>query len=283
MKRKLKSLLQYIIYPVIMIVSSIIIMQKIGTGENHLKVIISILGSNALLILTLEKILPYEKAWLNSKGDLTLDTTYYIINYFIKLVGQLLFSYIISRYTFLSVFPTSLPFFFQVILALIIVDFFLYLVHRLSHRYILLWKFHAIHHSSERLYWLNGEKRHALHQIIEGAPGILFCLVIGTSYEVLVAALGILAINMMLQHCNIDYKAGFLKQIFSVAELHRWHHRADYKDAQVNYGAWLIIWDKVFRTYYNEPKMNKGIGEIGIEQASRFPRSYIGQFFFPFK
>jgi sterol desaturase/sphingolipid hydroxylase (fatty acid hydroxylase superfamily) len=105
----------------------------------------------------------------------------------------------------------------------------------------------------------------------------------GTLYEVLVAALGILAINMTLQHCNVDYKSGFLKHIFSVADLHRWHHRAEYKDAQVNYGAGLIIWDRMFGTYYNDPKMYREIGEIGIKEEPNFPKNYVDQFLYPFK
>lgn len=88
---------------------------------------------------------------------------------------------------------------------------------------------------------------------------------------------------MMLQHANLDYRAGWLKHLFSVAELHRWHHRTDYQEAQVNYGAWLVVWDKLFGTYYDAPSQTEQIGEIGIAEEPDFPRTYTGQLRYPFQ
>lgn len=67
-----------------------------------------------------------------------------------------------------------------------------------------------------------------------------------------------------------------------MAELHRWHHRADYKDAQVNYGAWLTVWDHIFRTAYDSPKMQTELGAIGIAEERSFPKNYGKQFLYPF-
>ena len=80
-------------------------------------------------------------------------------------------------------------------------------------------------------------------------------------------------------------KAGILKKFFCVAELHRWHHRADFKDAQVNYGAWLTIWDYIFKTSFDDPKIytSEGIGEIGIAEEPNFPKSYLKQIAYPFR
>ena len=41
-----------------------------------------------------------------------------------------------------------------------VLDFSLYSVHWLSHRVRWLWRFHAIHHSARRLYWLNSTRMH---------------------------------------------------------------------------------------------------------------------------
>ncbi|WP_422822321.1 sterol desaturase family protein [Vreelandella nanhaiensis] len=37
-------------------------------------------------------------------------------------------------------------------------------MHRASHRIGWLWRLHAPHHSAERLYWLNGKRRHPFMQ-----------------------------------------------------------------------------------------------------------------------
>lgn len=250
-------------------------------GVNQYVATVPVIALFGFLALILERWIPFESTWLNG-SDWNLDFTYYIINYLIKVSAQFALIWFSVLMPFPQWFPTGIPFWAQVLLALTIIDFFLFFVHWQSHKYNWLWKLHSIHHSSERLYFLNGEKRHALHQILEGSPGIILCLVIGTPQPVVVAALAILAINMMMQHTNLDYKAGFLKKFFCVAELHRWHHRADYRDAQVNYGAWLTIWDHIFRTAHDKPEMLNNLGEIGISQERNFPKNYLQQFLYPF-
>lgn len=280
----MKKLFQYSIYPVFMLSASLLIIQLMESGTNQYLATIPVIAVFGLVALLLERWLPFEKNWVNG-DDWNLDFTYYIINYLIKVSAQFALIWLAIWIPFPQWFPTTLPFWIQVLVALVIIDFFLFFVHWQSHKYQWLWRLHAIHHSSERLYFLNGEKRHALHQILEGSPGIILCLVIGTPQPVVVAALAILAINMMMQHTNLDYKAGILKKFFCVAELHRWHHRADYKDAQVNYGAWLTVWDHIFRTAYDNPKIYEsgGIGEIGIKEEPNFPHTYTKQFWYPFR
>lgn len=278
----MKKVFQYSIYPLIMLSASFLLISGLEAGINYYLVTLPVITFFGASILLLERWMPYEKDWTVNKGDWNLDLTYYVINYSIKLTAQLIFIGLAAKIKFLSLFPISLPFWVQVLLALIIIDFFLFLVHWQSHKYLFLWRLHAIHHSSERLYFLNGEKRHALHQILEGGPGIMLCLVIGTPQPVVVAALAVLDINMFMQHTNLDYKSGVLKKLFCVAELHRWHHRADYKEAQVNYGAWLTIWDRVFGTAYDKPNMQTNLGAIGIKEEPNFPKSYWKQFVYPF-
>lgn len=280
----MKKLFQYSIYPIFMMSACALILWAMQTGINQYLATVPIIALYGLIALLLEKAMPFEKQWLNGT-DWNLDFIYYLINYIIKVSAQFSFIWLSTYLVFFDWFPTSIPFWMQVILALVMIDFFLFFVHWQSHKYLWLWKLHAIHHSSERLYFLNGEKRHALHQILEGGPGIVVCLFIGVPQPVVVAALALLAINMMMQHTNLDYKAGILKKFFCVAELHRWHHRADYKDAQVNYGAWLTVWDYLFKTNYDDPKIynSEGIGEIGIKEEPNFPKTYVTQMIYPFK
>lgn len=281
---KLKQLSRYLIYPTVWGGSFLLIVILLQSGLNTYLATLPVIGLAAVVVLLLERALPYEADWLKTKqGDLNLDTVHYMVNYGIKVVAQLIIVYLGQSLVIWAIFPVHWPLWSQILLALVLIDVFLFAVHALSHRYVWLWKLHAIHHSSERLYWLNGDKRHPLHQVLEGLPGVVLCVLIGTPLPVIAGALAILAVNMMLQHGNIDYRAGWLKHLFSVAELHRWHHRADYHDAQVNYGAWLVIWDKLFGTYYDAPRQSEQIGEIGIAEEPDFPRTYVGQMQYPFR
>ncbi len=51
-----------------------------------------------------------------------------------------------------ALFPVEWPFFAQVLLAALLVEFTSYWSHRLHHHVPALWRLHALHHGSERMY-----------------------------------------------------------------------------------------------------------------------------------
>lgn len=54
----------------------------------------------------------------------------------------------------------------QVMLIFIVTDFVQYWIHRSYHEVPLLWKFHAVHHSAEKMDWLAGSRLHIFEMII---------------------------------------------------------------------------------------------------------------------
>jgi sterol desaturase/sphingolipid hydroxylase (fatty acid hydroxylase superfamily) len=66
----------------------------------------------------------------------------------------------------------------------------------------------------------------------------------------------------------------------SSAQTHRWHHKRDYHDAQVNFGEWLMLWDHLFRTY-RQPPGRIGRGEVGLDTPDA-PSKYHRQLLRPF-
>lgn len=42
--------------------------------------------------------------------------------------------------------------------------------------------------------------------------------------------------HLAFQHSNLGYRVGPLGLLIGVAEAHRWHHKREHEDAQVNYG-----------------------------------------------
>lgn len=279
----LKKIFQYSIYPLIVGIGATVIIYTIGNNTNYWLIIPPVLISVAVLVFILERILPYETN--PESPPLAADITHYAVNYGIKQFALMFYAQMVGTFgIFGKLWTDYLPFALQVLLALVVIDFFLYAVHRISHENSVLWRFHMLHHSSEQLYWVNGEKRHPLHQIIEGLPGITAVMVLGAPPAAVVSALAILSLNMMLQHGNIDYRAGILRYVFSVAELHRWHHVRDDERSKVNFGAWLVFWDLIFGTYSNPPgkvSWNKNANEIGVEEVH--PKTYFAQILFPFQ
>ncbi len=55
------------------------------------------------------------------------------------------------------------------------------------------------------------------------------------------------------QHANLDYTVGALRRWLGTAEVHRFHHKRDYSEAEVNFGEVFMIWDRLFGTYRERP------------------------------
>jgi sterol desaturase/sphingolipid hydroxylase (fatty acid hydroxylase superfamily) len=137
------------------------------------------------------------------------------------------------------------------------------LMHRASHAYDFLWRLHAIHHSSERLYWLNGGRRHPLSALVLASPGLTVLLVLGATPIAMGAWLSIMSIHLALQHANLDYRLGVLRYLLGVGEMHRWHHKREFEDAQVNFGEVLLLWDHLFGTFHDAARSPRA-GEVGV-------------------
>jgi len=271
----------FFIYPIIVFGGGITIIFSINKGLTAWAISLVLILS-ALCVTILERVIPYKKDWNNSKGDALTDIIHYVVNFALKQLALMLYAFLVGHFAvFSTVWPQHIHSSLQVAIALLIIDFFLYLMHRASHKNEALWKLHAIHHSLERLYWINGEKRHPLHQILEGIPGITVIMLLGAPTHIVQAALSILGINMMLQHGNIDYRAGVLKYIFCVAEVHRWHHHKDVNKGGINFGAFFAFWDHIFASFkFTKETLNSN--QVGIEDSSP-NQKYLSQLYYPFR
>ncbi|EOY6419643.1 sterol desaturase family protein, partial [Pseudomonas aeruginosa] len=70
-------------------------------------------------------------------------------------------------------------------------------------------------------------------------------------------------VHLAFQHSNLDYSLGWLRRVIGVAETHRWHHKRDFEDAQVNFGEFLLVWDQLLGTFYDSAsKPSRGHAEI---------------------
>jgi sterol desaturase/sphingolipid hydroxylase (fatty acid hydroxylase superfamily) len=84
----------------------------------------------------------------------------------------------------------------------------------------------------------------------------------------------------LFQHANIDFRLGPLSWIFSVGELHRWHHSTVIDEANRNYGNNFIFWDAVFGTRFL-PADRDCPADLGIGRS--FPTTLGAQLAAPFR
>lgn len=241
-----------------------------------------------VLVLVLERALPYKKEWNHSQGDLGADVLYlpcyFGINALIQpavAAGIVVLGAMLAESFGAGLWPSDWPLLAQFLLACIVVEFFDYWPHRWLHEVPLLWRFHAIHHNPKRLYWLNATRAHFGEVVFRGVFNAVPLALAGAGAEVL-ALIGLAnSVLGLFQHANINFKLGPLSWVFSVGEMHRWHHSLRISEANHNYGSNLLIWDVVFGTRYRDTGRS-GPEQLGIADDN-LPSNWLSQLWVPFR
>ena len=243
-----------------------------------------------LAIALCEHLLPYRRQWNRSHGDIGTDVIHAVVSgvgtaQVIRPLAQaagVAVAGALSRTIGLPLWPASLPLVAQLALALVVVELLQYWLHRWQHEHEWLWRFHAVHHSAPRLYWLNAARFHPLDLGVLYALGYLPLVILGCPESVIMLFTLFDAVFGMLQHSNIDVRLGPLNRVFSMAEPHRWHHSRVLGEANTNYGSNLIVWDVVFGTFFLPADRPPPV-EIGIAGMPAFPARYLEQLATPFR
>lgn len=128
---------------------------------------------------------------------------------------------------------------------------------------------------------MNGERRHPLHAAIMAGPGLLVLFASGAPSLLVATWLGILTVHLAFQHSNLDYSLGWLRKVIAVAETHRWHHKRELEDNQVNYGEFLLVWDHLLGTFF-DGAVRLGKPDVGLREHN-YPTGYWAQLIVPFR
>lgn len=143
----------------------------------------------------------------------------------------------------------------QTLVALVLLDFTRYWVHRADHRVGLLWNFHRVHHSTEHLDSTAGLRMHVFDLIqLTAIPIVLFGLLFDASSFAAPAipiALSVGGFFDAFEHANLRFTlrspiARAWHAVFNNPLFHSWHHTRDGVKKDGNYGQTLTIWDRLF-------------------------------------
>ena len=164
----------------------------------------------------------------------------------------------------------------QVALLLAVPDLLKYGIHRLSHRWGPLWAVHAVHHTPERVVVLNGLQMHPLNVAWTVAPDAAMVILAGPSPQAALIVGALRGAVALLQHANVDLRAGWLSPWLSTPDAHRWHHARDLAEGDHNYGATSLVWDWMFGTFRAPEGHPATLGT-----PERLPQSWLGNVLWP--
>jgi sterol desaturase/sphingolipid hydroxylase (fatty acid hydroxylase superfamily) len=131
-------------------------------------------------------------------------------------------------------------------LSLVLVDLCYYFYHRAGHRVRVLWAVHGVHHQSDGFNFAV-----ALRQpYISDLYAIFFYFplpLLGVPVDVFFASVALLSLNQITLHTRLLPRPSLF--LFNTPALHELHHACNAPYAGKNFGATLILWDRLFGTY----------------------------------
>ena len=155
-------------------------------------------------------------------------------------------------------------------LAVLLLDYTLYLWHVQTHKLPFLWRFHKVHHADLDLTASTAVRFH----FGEITISVLFragqVLLIGVSPEALKVWQNLLFLSILFHHSNVRLPKHFemkLEKIIVTPRLHGIHHSIEKEEMDSNWSSGLSVWDYLHGTFRNDtPQSEIIIGVNGFDK-----------------
>lgn len=285
----MRRVLPYASYPLLTGGAVVFALWALGRGLPAWIIGAIVVTAGSVAVAALERIIPYSKAWATPRGDRLTDVLHWAISNrafdlgaFVAISTLTPLGAAIAKRTGLSLWPTGLPLGVQAALALILVELPWYWIHRLEHRWSLLWRVHSVHHSSERIYWWNLSRNHPFDNLISALASTAPLALAGVPEAPLALMAAFSGAHAILQHSNVDLRTGPLDVFLATARVHRFHHSTRREEADANYCPTITLWDWVFGTRrFSADEVPPEVVGLGDGQHG-FPTTFWGQLRAPF-
>lgn len=146
----------------------------------------------------------------------------------------------------------DLPPLFATILAILMLDGWMYLWHRASHRSPLLWRFHSTHHSDREMDVTTATRFHTGEIIISATLRLALIPLLGlTLWQVLLYDALLLPI-IQFHHSNINVPEQLdriMRLLVASPAMHRVHHSRIKSERDSNYSSIFSFWDRLAGTF----------------------------------
>ena len=163
----------------------------------------------------------------------------------------------------------SLPYWVEVLLAVLLLDLAIYLQHWCMHRVPLLWRLHRVHHADLDIDLTTGSRFHTLEILLSMGIKWAVIFLLGPALLAVLIFEVVLSGMAMFNHSNVALPAGadrVLRRLLVTPDMHRVHHSVLRRETDSNYGFNLSIWDRLFGTYVAQPQLGHTGMSIGLTE-----------------
>lgn len=156
----------------------------------------------------------------------------------------------------------------EMVLAIIVLDFFIYLQHVMVHAVPALWRLHRVHHADLDFDVTTGARFHPIEIVLSMLIKFAVIILLGpTLFAVLVFEV-VLNGMAMFNHSNIRLPLALdhlLRMVVVTPDFHRVHHSVEHDETNSNFGFNLSWWDRLFGTYKAQPDKGHTEMTMGID------------------
>jgi sterol desaturase/sphingolipid hydroxylase (fatty acid hydroxylase superfamily) len=215
--------------------------------------ILDLLGS-ALIFIFVEKLFALRKNQPVFRPEWQTDFHHFIVNHmvvgFVLLATNLLVHKLFgwAAKDGIQGWVQNLPFAVALFSIVLVADLVQYWTHRAYHEVPLLWRLHAVHHSTKHMDWLAGSRQHIVELLITRTLVLAPIYVFGFSKEVIDAYIVIVGFQAVFNHANVSVRLGPLRYLIVTPNFHHWHHSQDDEAIDKNYAAHFAFLDHLFGT-----------------------------------
>ncbi|MFO1041044.1 MAG: sterol desaturase family protein [Planctomycetaceae bacterium] len=156
----------------------------------------------------------------------------------------------------------------RLLIAVFLLDAWLYVWHRLNHRIPVLWRFHRMHHSDHEMDVSTATRFHLGEHLLSAAMRLIIISVIGASISELAAYEILVVLATMFHHANISLGTmeRWICWFIVTPGMHKIHHSRQRSEADSNYSVLFPLWDRIACTYHTQEKsVHLELGLHGFE------------------
>ena len=161
----------------------------------------------------------------------------------------------------------ALPQWLEILVAITILDFAIWLQHLASHKIGVLWRLHQVHHADRDIDVTTAIRFHPVEIGLSMLYKMAWVAVLGPAPLAVVLFELILNACAIFNHANVALPASLdraLRLVLVTPDMHRVHHSVLHREHDSNYGFNLSIWDRLFGTYVAQPEAGHQAMTIGL-------------------
>jgi len=163
----------------------------------------------------------------------------------------------------------SVPLWVSIPISIIVLDFAVWLSHLLSHKVPVLWRFHRMHHADVDIDVSTAIRFHPIEIIVSMGWKVAWVILLGAPAVAVILFETLLNGTAMFNHSNMKLPLGVdrvLRWIVVTPDMHRVHHSSEHEETDSNYGFNLPWWDRMFKTYIDQPVLGHDGMQIGLKE-----------------